>query len=168
MSVGFPNESPEYRTARIALLQREVALRREMEAVAAQLRSLPPGGLVLEDYVFDRVDERGKAGTVRMSELFGSGDTLMVYHYMFPRHSGDTRPRPAQGMFATKPIEEGPCPSCTALVDMWEGTMPHFNGLGGNLVIVARAPIDRVMTFGRERGWTHTRLLSAAGNTFRR
>src|SRR5262245_51393317 len=136
MSVSFPNESPEYRTARNALLQREIALRREMESVAAQLRSLPPGGAIAEDYVFDRVDEHGAVGTVRMSELFGGCDTLMVYHYMFPRHSSDSRARPRQGMFATMPIEEGPCPSCTAIIETWEGAMPHFRGLGGNLVIV--------------------------------
>jgi predicted dithiol-disulfide oxidoreductase (DUF899 family) len=168
MSVSFPNESQEYRTARNALLQREIALRREMESVAAQLRSLPPGGPIPVDYVFNRVDEHGAVGSVRMSELFGSGDTLMVYHFMFPRHSSDGRARPTKGMFATMPIEEGPCPSCTALIDMWEGTMKHFSGLGGNLVIVARAPIDRVLAFARDRGWTHTRLLSAAGNSFRR
>jgi len=44
MGVTFPNESPDYRVARNKLLQREVALRREMEAVAAEIRALPPGG----------------------------------------------------------------------------------------------------------------------------
>jgi predicted dithiol-disulfide oxidoreductase (DUF899 family) len=46
--------------------------------------------------------------------------------------------------------------------------MPHFEGLGGNLVIVARAPIEQVAVFGRDKGWKHTRLLSAARNSFRR
>ena len=48
----FPGESPEYRTARDALLEREIGLRREMEAVAPARRELPPGGAVPEDYVF--------------------------------------------------------------------------------------------------------------------
>jgi predicted dithiol-disulfide oxidoreductase (DUF899 family) len=39
MGVTFPNESPAYRNARNQLLQREVALRREMEAVAAEIRA---------------------------------------------------------------------------------------------------------------------------------
>lgn len=43
MGITFPNESSEYRTARDKLLQREVALRREMESVAAEIRALPPG-----------------------------------------------------------------------------------------------------------------------------
>ena len=50
MDVTFPNESPEYRAARDKLIQREVSLRREMEAVAAEIRALPPGGAVPEDY----------------------------------------------------------------------------------------------------------------------
>jgi len=44
MGVTFPNETPEYRAARASLLKREVAPRREMEAVAVLLRALPPGG----------------------------------------------------------------------------------------------------------------------------
>jgi predicted dithiol-disulfide oxidoreductase (DUF899 family) len=47
----FPNESAEYRTARNALLEAEVALRRQIEAVAAQRRALPPGGAPPEDFV---------------------------------------------------------------------------------------------------------------------
>src|SRR5262245_26491567 len=126
MAISFPHESREYRAARNKLLQREIALRREMESVAVDLRSLPPGGEIPEDYLFDRLNEEGVAAHVRMSELFGRSDTLMLYHYMFPRHAEDERPGPAHGAFATRPLAEGPCPSCTALIDMWEGTMPHF------------------------------------------
>jgi predicted dithiol-disulfide oxidoreductase (DUF899 family) len=164
----FPNESTAYRVARDKLLASEIALRRQMEAVAAELRVLPDGGEVIEDYVFDEMGPDGRAGTVHLSQLFGASDTLMIYHYMFPRHSGDDRSGPAEGVFATRPLAEGPCPSCTALIDMWDGTMPHFTGLGGNLVIVTKAPIGDVMAFAQEKGWKHTRLVSAAGSGFRR
>jgi predicted dithiol-disulfide oxidoreductase (DUF899 family) len=168
MSMTFPNESAEYRAARNALLEREVALRRQMEAVAAELRALPAGGEVPEDYVFERMSEDGVPAQVRLSELFRGGETLMIYHYMFPRHAEDRRPGPTTGAMASLPLHEGPCPSCTALIDMWEGTMPHFEGLGGNLVIVARAPIEQLAAFVRDKGWRHARLLSAARNSFRR
>jgi predicted dithiol-disulfide oxidoreductase (DUF899 family) len=169
MSYSFPNETPEYRRARDALLQNETALRRRMEAVAEELRALPPGGEVPEDYVFDApAGDGGAPARVRLSELFRGGDTLMVYHYMFPRHPKDDRPGPSSGATARLALDQGPCPSCTALLDMWEGTMPHFEGLGGNLVVVARAPIDAVANFARDKGWKHLRLLSAAGNGFRR
>ncbi len=168
MAVTFPNESPEYRKARNILLANELALRRQMESVAAELRMLPIGGEVPEDYVFDRIGPNSEPETIKLSGLFELSDTLMVYHYMFPRHTQDSRPGPSQGTIAEIPLEEGPCPSCTALIDMWEGTMPHFKGLGGNLVVVARAPIARVAAFARDKGWKHVRLLSASGNSFRR
>lgn len=46
--------------------------------------------------------------------------------------------------------------------------MPHFEGLGGNLAIVATARIERVAAFARDKGWRHVRLLSAANCSFRR
>jgi predicted dithiol-disulfide oxidoreductase (DUF899 family) len=44
--------------------------------------------------------------------------------------------------------------------------MPNFEGLGGNLAVVAKAPIERVAAFARDKRWKHSRLLSAANNTF--
>ena len=44
----FPNESAEYRAARNALLEEEIALRAQIEAVAAKRRALPHGGEVPE------------------------------------------------------------------------------------------------------------------------
>jgi predicted dithiol-disulfide oxidoreductase (DUF899 family) len=168
VGIAFPNESPDYRAARNSLLEREIALRRQMESVAAELRALPPGGQVREDYTFDRMGPNGVAETMKMSALFGDRDTLMLYHFMFPRHSEDERRGPSEGVMADLPLHDGPCPSCTALIDMWEGTMPHFEGLGGNLMVVARAPIERVAAFALDKGWKHVRLLSAAHNSFRR
>jgi predicted dithiol-disulfide oxidoreductase (DUF899 family) len=55
---------------------------------------------------------------VRLSELFRGGDTLMLYHYMFPRHVADKRPGPTRGAMVAVPLAEGPCPSCTALIDL--------------------------------------------------
>src|SRR5437868_325869 len=52
MQIRFPGESAEYRAARDRLLEREIELRRAMEAAAAARRALPPGGAVPEDYVF--------------------------------------------------------------------------------------------------------------------
>jgi predicted dithiol-disulfide oxidoreductase (DUF899 family) len=169
MGVRFPNETPQYREARRRLLQREVALRREMEAVAADLRSLPPGGEIREDYVFDHIGANGAPAKVRMSELFRPcSDALIVYHYMFPRHRNDKRPGPSSGPAAKLPLEEGPCPSCTALLDNWDGAVPHVEGLGGTVVAVAKAPIGRVVAFAADHGWRHLKLISAASNSFKR
>jgi predicted dithiol-disulfide oxidoreductase (DUF899 family) len=166
MPVRFPNESSQYRAARDQLLQKEVELRRQMESVAAQLRSLPAGGEIPEDYVFTRMSEARGPEHVRMSVLFGDHDSLMLYHYMFPRHSQDLRRAPPTGSMSGVPLAEGPCASCTALIDMWEGTIPHFQALGGNLVVVAQAPIEQVDAFARDKGWRNVSLLSAVGTSF--
>jgi predicted dithiol-disulfide oxidoreductase (DUF899 family) len=169
MGVTFPNESSDYRTARNKLLQREANLRREMEAVAAELRSLPPGGAVPQDYEFDHIDASGAPGKVRLSKLLRPGtDALILYHFMFPRHCSDTRPGPRSGPLAQLPLAEGPCPSCTALLDNWEGAVPHVEGLGANIAAVAKAPIEQVAAFAAHRGWRNLKLLSAAGSSFKR
>src|ERR1700684_2531796 len=88
----FPNESAQYRTARNELLAEEIELRRHIERVAAQRRALPPGGDVPENYEFE-----SESGTVRLNDLFGDKQTLLIYSYMF----GPKRKRP--------------CPVCTSL-----------------------------------------------------
>jgi predicted dithiol-disulfide oxidoreductase (DUF899 family) len=47
--VRFPAETDEYRQARDRLLQAEIELRRDVEAVAAQRRALPLGGEVRQE-----------------------------------------------------------------------------------------------------------------------
>jgi len=54
--VRFPGERDAYRAARDRLLEREIELRRALEAVAALRRELPLGGRVKEDYVFEEVN----------------------------------------------------------------------------------------------------------------
>jgi predicted dithiol-disulfide oxidoreductase (DUF899 family) len=168
MSMEFPGESEEYRAARERLLQREIELRREMEAVAAERRKLPPGGAVPEDYVFKGAGEDGAPVDVRLSELFAPGrDSLVIYSFMFPRDPGDERPGPVGGQTAKLPLVESPCPSCTALIDQLDGAAEHA-GLGINLAIVAKSPLERVLTFAEARGWRRLRLVSSAGNSYNR
>jgi predicted dithiol-disulfide oxidoreductase (DUF899 family) len=122
MGLGFPGGSAEYRAARDKLLQQEIELRRAMEDVAAARRRLPPGGPVPQDYVFRGLGTDGAPADVRLSELFAPGkDSLVVYSMMFPRDPEDERPGPSSGRTALLPVQEGPCPSCTALVDQLDG-----------------------------------------------
>jgi predicted dithiol-disulfide oxidoreductase (DUF899 family) len=168
MSITFPGESPEYRAARDRLLEQEIELRRATEAVAATRRELPPGGAVPEDYLFQGAGADGTATDVKMSELFAPGKhSLAIYSFMFPRDPSDERPGPAAGETALLPLAEGPCPSCTALLDQLDGAAEHATQ-HVNLAVVAKAPLARVLTFADERGWRRLRLLSSAGNTYNR
>jgi predicted dithiol-disulfide oxidoreductase (DUF899 family) len=161
----FPGESDEYRTARNRLVEAEAELRHAIETVAAQRRALPPGGAVPEDYRFEEASD-GKV--VRFSELFEAGkDTLVLYSFMFPRYSRDTRPGPATGATAGLPLAQTPCPSCTSILDSLDGAALHL-AQRLNLAVVAKTDPDRLAAFGRERGWRHLRLLSSRGNDYNR
>jgi predicted dithiol-disulfide oxidoreductase (DUF899 family) len=168
VATTFPGESSEYRAARNSLLQQEIELRRATEAVAAARRALPPGGVIPEDYVFQGTGPDGLPADVRLSELFAAGkDSLAIYTFMFPRDPGDTRPGPVTGKTAELLLADGPCPSCVALLDQLDGAAEHAVQIV-NFAVVAKAPLERVLTFASERGWRRLRLLSSAGNTYNR
>jgi predicted dithiol-disulfide oxidoreductase (DUF899 family) len=142
--MDFPNESTAYRSARDKLLQAETDLRRQIEKVAAQRRALPPGGEVPEDYVF-----QGENGNVKLSELFTKGNILVAYSFMYG------------------PKMEKACPMCTSIIDGLDGNAIHI-AQRANLVVIAKSPLERILAFARERGWTNLRLLSSAGNSYNR
>lgn len=126
MGITIPGESREYRAARDRLLEREIELRRTMEAVAAARRELPPGGRVMTDYVFQGAGVDGSPSDVRLSQLFEPGkDSLLIYSFMFPRDPDDQTPGPVGGETERLPLAEGPCPSCTALLDQLDGAAGH-------------------------------------------
>ncbi|WP_029049044.1 DUF899 family protein [Cupriavidus sp. amp6] len=145
--ITYPNESAEYRKARNALLEEEIALRRHIEAVAAQRRALPPGGDVPQDYLFERIGATGMPETVAMSRLFGPHPTLILYSFMYG------------------PDRDTPCPMCTLLLDSVNGAARHI-GQRAALYIVAKSPIARLVAWARERGWAHPQFLSTAGNSY--
>jgi predicted dithiol-disulfide oxidoreductase (DUF899 family) len=140
----YPNESAEYRKARAALLAEEIELRRHIERISEQRRALPPGGIVPEDYRFS-----GESGPVRLSEMFGRHDTLVVYNAMFG------------------PQSERPCPMCSSLLAAWDGEIPDIEQRVA-IVIVAKSPIERLLAIKRERGWRHLKIYSSATNNFNR
>ena len=126
----YPNESVEYRAARNALLDDEIALRAQIEAVAAKRRALPLGGEVPEDYVFERIGKTSMPENVKMSELFGPHDTLILYSFMYG------------------PERELPCPGCTHLLDGLDGAARHV-GKRTALHIVASSRIARSLPSAR-------------------
>ena len=86
---------------------------------------------------------------------------------MFPRGYRGDRPGPSSGRTALLPLEEGPCPSCVALLDQLDGAAQHASQRI-NFAVVAKTSLPRLLTFGEERGWQHLRLLSSVGTTYNR
>ena len=143
--LAMPGESAEYRTARNKLLTEEMALRRQIENVAAARSALPAGGTVVQDYVFD-----GEDGPLTLSDLFKPGtDTLAIYSFMYG------------------PERELPCTGCTHFLDGLEGMVQHITQRI-NLAVVAKSPLPRLLALARARSWRTLSLLSTHGNTYDR
>ena len=104
---------------------------------------------------------------MRLSELFRPGtDTLIMYHYMFPRHRSDERRGPSSGPMAQLPLDHAhPARLCSTT---GRERYPTSRGLGANISAVAKAPIERVAAFAAHRRWRNLKLLSAANNSFKR
>jgi predicted dithiol-disulfide oxidoreductase (DUF899 family) len=141
----MPGESAEYRAARNKLLTEEMALRRQVESVAARRRALPAGGVVAQDYVFD-----GDDGPLKLSDLFKPGiDTLAIYSFM------------------CGPDVELPCTGCTHFLDGLDGMVQHITQRI-DLAVVAKSPLPRLLALARSRGWRALPLLSTHGNNYDR
>ncbi len=133
----FPNEGPEYRQARNAILAEEIELRRHIERVAALRRALPLGGEVPEDYVFESPN-----GAVHLSQLFGDKDTLVIYSMMFG------------------PQRERACPMCTAMLTSWEGTARNLRERVALAVTRAVRQSVGFFDFKKERSWQNLQMYS--------
>src|SRR3954471_16114790 len=140
----MPNESPEYRAARTALLAEEIELRRHIERVAEMRRELPPGGEVRGDYRFE-----GSEGDLALAGLFGEKQTLVTYSYMFG------------------PQRERPCPMCTSLLSAWEGEARDIEQRVW-LGVVGRSRLTKLVASKEERGWRDLKLYSDTNGSFSR
>ena len=147
----LPGESEDYRAARDRLLEAEMALRVQVETVAALRRDLPRGGLLKEDYVFEEggaeLSDSETVTRTRLSELFAPGrDSLVLYGFMYAP-------------------DGQPCPMCNAFLDGLDGNAPHI-AQRTNLAVVAKAPIGKIRDWGRARGWHNLRLLSSGACSY--
>ncbi len=140
----YPNEGAEYRAARNHLLIEEIELRRHVERVAAQRRALPPGGEIPQDFELD-----SETGRVHLSSLFGGKDTLMVYSMMYG------------------PQRKGPCPSCTSFLSAWNGVAVNLRERVA-IAVTARSPIERLIGYKKQRGFTNLPFLSDSSGEYTR
>ena len=142
---NFPGESDEYREARDNLLEAEMALRKQVEAVAEMRRGLPAGGAISEDYEFV---ECGSNASVKLSEFFSEGkNSLIVYSLMYG------------------PDAENACPMCTCLLDGLNGISPHVADRA-NFVVIAKSPAKKIQSWAEGMGWGNLKILSSETNSY--
>ena len=130
-----------WRSARLALLNREKELNHLRDELAAERRRLPwvP---VEKEYAFD-----GPDGRLSMADLFDRRSQLIVYHFMFG---------PGWG--------EG-CPSCSFWADSFNAMPVHLAHRDASLVAVSRASFDEIERYRHRMGWSF-RWVSAAPSDF--
>ena len=127
--------------ARKALLAREKEITREHDKLAKQRRELP-WVKVDEKYVFD-----SPTGKVTLADLFKGKSQLFIYHFMFG------------------PDWKEGCPSCSYVCDHLNGAVAHLGARDTSLVMISRAPIDKIESFKKRMGWSFP-WVSSSGNNF--
>lgn len=107
---------------------KEKALTRAQDALNAERRRLPMVRIDKE-YAFN-----GETGAASLLDLFQGRRQLIVYHFMFA-------PQWSQG-----------CPGCSWVVE----AMPHpahLNARNTSLVLVSRAPLEKLEGYKQRMGW---------------
>ena len=120
----------EWQVARDELLRREKEHTQIGDELARQRRELP-WVRVEKEYRFDTED-----GARTLAELFDGRSQLVVYHFMFG------------------PSYEAGCPTCSAMTDGFNGVLPHLHARDVTMVLVSRAPLQRLQDYKRRMGWS--------------
>jgi predicted dithiol-disulfide oxidoreductase (DUF899 family) len=120
----------EWLAARLELLEAEKELTRRSDELARRRQELP-WVRVDKEYRFE-TDE----GSASLADLFRGRSQLLVYHFMFG------------------PDYTAGCPSCSAIVDGFDGFVVHLANHDVTLSAVSRAPLAKLQAFRRRMGWT--------------
>jgi predicted dithiol-disulfide oxidoreductase (DUF899 family)/predicted enzyme related to lactoylglutathione lyase len=120
----------EWLVARKRLLAHEKELTRRRDVVNAERRGLPMVE-VDKEYVFD-----GPDGKARLLDLFDGRRQLLVYHFMFD------------------PGWDEGCPSCSFLIDHIGYQLNHLHARDTSMVLISRAPIEKLSAYKQRMGWT--------------
>ena len=131
----------EWQAASEELLRREKEQTRMGDELARERRELP-WVRVEKEYRFDTDD-----GKRTLAELFDGRSQLLVYHLMFG------------------PSFEAACPVCSSMADGVNALLPYLHARDVTMVLVSRAPLERLQAYERRMGWSIP-WASTAGNDF--
>ena len=120
----------EWLAARLELLEAEKAHTRRGDELA-RLRQELPWVRIDKQYRFATDD-----GDATLVDLFAGRSQLLIYHFMFG------------------PDYNAGCPSCSAIADGFNGSVPHLANHDVTLCAVSRAPLSKLQAYKRRMGWT--------------
>jgi predicted dithiol-disulfide oxidoreductase (DUF899 family) len=130
----------EWRAARLAHLEREKAVTRELDRLRAERRRLPM------TKVSRKYELNGPKQKATLLDLFEGRRQLIVYHFMFD-------PRWSKG-----------CSGCTGYIDAI-GDLSMLNERDTTFVLISRAPLEKLEAFKATKGWKVT-WYSSFGSDF--
>ena len=128
---------------RMKLLAHEKELTHLRDQIARERRALP-WVRIEKDYVFDTPEGRRS-----LAELFDGRRQLLVQHFMFG------------------PDWEEGCPSCSYMADHLDGMSAHLAQRDVALLVVSRAPLEKIERFRQRMGWKF-KWASSHGSDFNR
>ena len=133
----------EWQAERDKLLAKEKELTRRNDELTKKRHELPwvP---VEKEYSFETDD-----GTMSLAELFGGNSQLLIYHFMFG------------------PAYEAGCTVCTSIADNLDPNVAHLNARDTTLMLVSRAPLEKLHAYKQRMGWSID-WASTAGSDFNR
>jgi predicted dithiol-disulfide oxidoreductase (DUF899 family) len=142
---------PEHRTAtqeewqaeRDELLKEEKEITHRGDELAEKRQALP-WVEVENDYEFETTD-----GTKSLADLFNGRSELMIYHFMFG-----------------PPYDAG-CTVCSSIADNFNANAPHLNAVDVTVLLVSRAPLDRLLAYKERMGWENLEWVQT-GDDFNR
>jgi predicted dithiol-disulfide oxidoreductase (DUF899 family) len=120
----------EWQAARDELLAEEKQLTRRGDELAEKRRALPwvP---VEKEYELETAD-----GKKSLADLFDGRSQLLIYHFMFG------------------PSYEAGCPTCSSMVDGFDGLLPHLHARDVTMLLVSRAPLEKLLAYKERLGWS--------------
>ena len=122
-------------------IDKEKAHTRALDALNAERRRLPMVKIE-NSYTFD-----GPKGEVGLLELFAGRRQLIVYHFMFG------------------PDWEAGCDGCSWVVDAMSHPA-HLDARDTSIVLVSRAPLEKLERYRARMGWQHPTWYSSHGSDF--
>jgi predicted dithiol-disulfide oxidoreductase (DUF899 family) len=134
----------EWQAEREELLKEEKELTHKGDELTRKRQELPwvP---VEKDYSFETTD-----GTKSLADLFDGRSQLLIYHFMFG-----------------PPYDAG-CTVCSSIADNINANAPHLNAGDTSVLLVSRAPLDRLQAYKERMGWDNLDWVSTAGDDFNR
>ncbi|KAF4637193.1 hypothetical protein G7Y89_g889 [Cudoniella acicularis] len=120
----------EWHAARLDLLVKEKELTRSLATLRSALRTFPVTALT-KPYTLT-----GPSGPTTLPQLFSGKKQLIIYHFML------------------SPTDEAGCTGCSFLTDNLPSTLTHLHSRDTSLVLVSRAPIEKIEAFKKRMGWS--------------